>query len=163
MAVIKVCSETPFSKKLYHVEVGQVICKSINLLVSIWYEFLLKGISEQTIVKVFLKDMLDFKKQSNIDSLTICYLLTLPFRLNSSKWKTLYWVECYVNYYVYFNFLLLLTSFSGYNVSKVSKYKVSSCSYFPLFELNMGKYRPQKTPYLDTFYALKILCFRYKK
>ena len=46
-------------------------------------EFLLKGISEHTTVQVFFKDMLIFKKQSNIDSLEMSYLLTLPFRLNS--------------------------------------------------------------------------------
>ena len=34
---------------------------------------------------VFFKDMLIFKKQSNIDSLKIFFRLTLPFRLNSSK------------------------------------------------------------------------------
>ena len=28
-------------------------------------------------------------------------------------------------------------------------------SYFPVFVLNTGKYRPEKTPYLDTFHALK--------
>ena len=55
----------------------------------------------------FFKDVLISKKQSNIDSLKIS--LTLPFRLNSSKWKTLYWVEYYVNCYVYFNCLLLQT------------------------------------------------------
>ena len=47
-------------------------------------EFLLKGISEHTIAQVFLKDMLIFKKQSNIVFLKISYRLTLPFRLNSS-------------------------------------------------------------------------------
>ena len=34
---------------------------------------------------VFFKDMLIFKKQSNIESLKIFFRLTLPFRLNSSK------------------------------------------------------------------------------
>ena len=72
-------------------------------------EFLLKGISEQTIVQVFFKDMLIFKKQSNIDSLKISYRLTLPFRLNSFAWKALYWVEC-CEKYIYFNCLLVLTS-----------------------------------------------------
>ena len=102
VAVIKVCSiKTPFSKKSYHIEIAQLTCKAINLLVSIWYEFLMKGISEQTIVQVFFKDMLIFKKQSNIDSLKISYRLTLPFRSVSSKWKTIYWVECYVIFLYY--------------------------------------------------------------
>ena len=44
VAVIKVCSvKTPFSKKSYHIEIAQLTCKAINLLVSIWYEFLMKG------------------------------------------------------------------------------------------------------------------------
>ena len=43
----------------------------------------MKGISEQTIVQAFFRDMLIFKKQSNIDSLEISYRLILPFRLNS--------------------------------------------------------------------------------
>ena len=55
--------------------------------------------------------MLIFKKQSNIDFLKISYYLTLHFSLNSSKWKTFYWVERQVNCHVYFNRLLLLTSF----------------------------------------------------
>ena len=38
VAVIKVCSETSFSKKSYHIETGQLICRAINWLVSIWYE-----------------------------------------------------------------------------------------------------------------------------
>ena len=105
MAVIKVSSETPFSKKSYHIEIGQLICKVINLLVFIWYEFLLKDISEQTIVQVFFKDVLISKKQSNIDSPKIS--LTFPFRLNSSKWKAFYGVEYCVNCYVYLNCVLL--------------------------------------------------------
>ena len=31
---------------------------------------------------------------------------------------------------------------------------LQSKSYFPVFSLNMGKYRPEKTPYLDTFHAV---------
>ena len=37
---------------------------------------------------------------------------------------------------------------------KVSKYGVFSGPYFPVFGLNTGKYRLEKTPYLDTFYAV---------
>ena len=101
MAVIKVCSETLFNKKSYHIEIGQLICEVINLLVFIWCEFLLKDTFKQIIALFFFKDMLISKKQSNIDSLKIS--LTLPFRLNNSKWKAVYWVEYYVNCYVYFN------------------------------------------------------------
>ena len=38
--------------------------------------------------------------------------------------------------------------------SKVSKYAVLSGPYFPVFVLNTGKYRPEKTTYLDTFHAV---------
>ena len=36
----------------------------------------------------------------------------------------------------------------------MSKYGVFSGPYFPVFELNNGKYGPEKTPYLETFYAV---------
>ena len=36
---------------------------------------------------------------------------------------------------------------------KVSKYGVISGPYFPVFGLNTGKYRPEITPYLDTFHV----------
>ena len=117
VVVIKVCSiKRPFSKKFYHIEIGQLICKAINLLASICicYEFLLKAISEQTIVQVFFDDKLIFKKQSNIDSLKISYHLTLPFWLISSKWKAIYWVI----YYVIFLYILIVYYYS--QVSGVS-------------------------------------------
>ena len=93
VAVIKTCSETLFSKKSYYIETGQLICKTINWLVYIWYEFLLKGISEQTI-QVLFDDMLILQKRSNIDPLKISCRLTLPFRLNSSRRNALYRVGC---------------------------------------------------------------------
>ena len=111
IVIIKTCSETLFSEKLYHNETCQLICKAINQLVSIWCESLLKSISKQVVVNVFFKDMLIFKRPSNIDSQKIFCRLTLTFRSNSSKWKALYWVECYINFYVYFNPLSLLRSF----------------------------------------------------
>ena len=53
---------------------------------------------------------------------------------------------------------------------KVSKYGVISDPYFPAFELNTkylsvfspnaGKYGPEITPYLDTFYAVNVACDR---
>ena len=39
----------------------------------------------------------------------------------------------------------------------MSKYRVFSGPYFPVFGLNTGKYGPEKTPYLDTFHAVEIL------
>ena len=40
---------------------------------------------------------------------------------------------------------------------KVSKYKVFSGPYFPLFSPNKGKYGPEKTPYVDFFHAVQKL------
>ena len=37
---------------------------------------------------------------------------------------------------------------------KSSKYGVISVPSFPVFGLNTGKYRPEITPYLDTFHAV---------
>ena len=39
---------------------------------------------------------------------------------------------------------------------KVSKYGVISGPYFPVFELNTGKYGPEITPYFDTFHAVNF-------
>ena len=39
---------------------------------------------------------------------------------------------------------------------KLSKYEVISGPYFPVFGLNTGKYRPETTPYLDTFHAVDL-------
>ena len=63
VAVIKICSEILFSKKLYYVDTGQLICSAINWIVSVWYELSLKGVSEQTIVQVFFKDVLILKNK----------------------------------------------------------------------------------------------------
>ena len=41
-----------------------------------------------------------------------------------------------------------------YTASKMSKYGVISGPYLPVFGLNIGKYAPEKTPYLDTFHAV---------
>ena len=38
---------------------------------------------------------------------------------------------------------------------KVSKYRVFSGLYFPVFALNTGKYGPEKTTYLDSFHAVE--------
>ena len=122
--MIKVCSiKRPFSKKFYHIEIGQLICKAINLLASICicYEFLLKAISEQTIVQVFFDDKLIFKKQSNIDSLKISYHLTLPFKLISSKWKAIYWVKCYV-IFLYILIVFITHKFPVFPIKAINRY-----------------------------------------
>ena len=40
----------------------------------------------------------------------------------------------------------------------MSKYGDFSGPNFTAFELNAGKYRPEKAPYLDTFHAVICLC-----
>ena len=44
---------------------------------------------------------------------------------------------------------------------KVSKYGVFSGPYFPVIGLSTGKYGLEKTPYFDTFHAVKVLKFSY--
>ena len=39
---------------------------------------------------------------------------------------------------------------------KVSKYRILSGPYFPVFGLNTEKYWPEKTLYLDTFLAVNV-------
>ena len=39
----------------------------------------------------------------------------------------------------------------------MSRYRVISGPYFLVFGLNTGKYGPEITPYLDTFYAVYTL------
>ena len=54
-----ICLETLFNKKSYHTETSQLIFDANQLLVSTWYELLLKDISEQTTnfcILAFCKD-----------------------------------------------------------------------------------------------------------
>ena len=37
----------------------------------------------------------------------------------------------------------------------MSKYRAFFGPYFPVFHLNIGKYGPEETPYLDTFDTVK--------
>ena len=41
-------------------------------------------------------------------------------------------------------------------VWKLSKYGVTSGSYFPVFGLKTGKHGPEITPYLDKFHAVTV-------
>ena len=43
---------------------------------------------------------------------------------------------------------------------RVSKYRVISGQFFPVFSPNTGKYGPEKTPYLDTFDAVHLQAFK---
>ena len=49
-----------------------------------------------------------------------------------------------------------LQNCQNYNVWKVSKYKIFSGSYFPVFSPNTRKYGPENAPYLDTFHAVLV-------
>ena len=42
---------------------------------------------------------------------------------------------------------------------KVSKYKVISGPYLPVFSPNIGRYGPEITPYLDTFHLVHIAAY----
>ena len=117
--MIKVCSiKRPFSKKLVNWFAKQSIYSF--LYVTSFY-CLLKAISEQTIVQVFFKDKLIFKKQSNIDSLKISCHLTLPLRLISSKWKAIYWVKCYV-IFLYILIVFITHKFPVFPIKAINRY-----------------------------------------
>ena len=49
---------------------------------------------------------------------------------------------------------ILWADLKTFTERKVSKYGVISGPFFPVFGLNTGKYRPEITPYLDTFSAI---------
>ena len=59
----------------------------------------------------------------------------------------------------YRTWLYLLVIYMAITAGKVSKYGVFSGPYFLVFVLNTGKYGPEKTPYLDTFYAVYPILF----
>ena len=46
---------------------------------------------------------------------------------------------------------------------KSVQYQVFSRLHFPVFGLNTGKYGPEKTPYLETFHAVKNLIHSFFK
>ena len=69
------------------------------------------------------------------------------------------------------NFLLKLQNntdffealFNFRTVLKVSKYRVSSGPYFPVFSPNTKKYGLEKIPYLDTFRVVLRGIFNFRK
>ena len=46
---------------------------------------------------------------------------------------------------------------SRHTAWKVSKYGIFSGPYFPVFSQKTAKYGPEKTPYLDTFHAVRAV------
>ena len=50
----------------------------------------------------------------------------------------------------------VINAYTKITAWKVSKYRIFSGLYFPVLRLDTGKYRPEKTPYLNTFYAVKL-------
>ena len=50
---------------------------------------------------------------------------------------------------------LKIVEYHEFSAWKLSKYKIISGPYFPLFGLNTEKYGPEVTSYFDTFYAVK--------
>ena len=73
---------------------------------------------------------------------------------------------CHYNIYqdtfsTYDTQFLYVIGFHGFTTWKVSKYRVISGPYFPVFSPNPGKYGPEVTLYLDTFHTvLYINCFQ---
>ena len=54
----------------------------------------------------------------------------------------------------YATIIITIYFFKIFTAWKVSQQVVISGLYFPVFGLNMGKYGPEVTPYLDTFHAM---------
>ena len=73
---------------------------------------------------------------------------------------------CHYNIYqdtfsTYDTQFLYVIGFHGFTTWKVSKNRVISGPYFPVFSPNPGKYGPEVTLYLDTFHTvLYINCFQ---
>ena len=51
-----VCSEITFSTSPFHIETSPLLALQINWPFSIWYDFLLKGVSEQTLITAIVID-----------------------------------------------------------------------------------------------------------
>ena len=52
---------------------------------------------------------------------------------------------------------IIFYTLHAFTARKVSKYGVISGPYFPVFNPNTGKYRPEITPYPDAFHAVFLL------
>ena len=89
-------------------------------------------------------------------------LITWVMLLNSSKWKALYWVECRINCYVYFNCLITTHRFYWVDCIKSVQIRSLYVSVSSRSGIEYGKIQTRKTPYLDTSDAVKILCFQCK-
>ena len=89
-------------------------------------------------------------------SVYVCSHLFLPsYRsISSSIWfyQLLSFRSIFLRQFSW-HFLILFDNFTAW---KVSKYGFFSGPYFSVFSLNTGKYGPEKTPYLDTFHAVKL-------
>ena len=59
-------------------------------------------------------------------------------------------------FYSWLSFIVIHKLYVTNTAREGSKYGAFSGPYFPVFVLNTGKYRPEKTPYLDAFYAMKM-------
>ena len=68
--------------------------------------------------------------------------------------KYLNWFKTLTTYH-YSKIIVSCFQPQEYTVWKASKHGVISGPYFPVFELNTGKYGPEKTPYLNTFNAVR--------
>ena len=72
-------------------------------------------------------------------------------RISSSRNRKL--KKCKIQFYFCFA-LKTYSTLKRLTAWKVSKYRVISGPYFPVFSPNIEKYGPEITPYLDTFHAV---------
>ena len=74
------------------------------------------------------------------------------------SWKNVKFSFSFFDFFFFFFFLIFAlktySTLKRLTAWKVSKYRVISGPYFPVFSPNIEKYGPEITPYLDTFHAV---------
>ena len=101
-----------------------------------------------------------FRRLYNILCLRkVFYQVFLPLMIMISYFAVkdfIYFLSSIINFHrINWKFFFSLSC----TVRKVSKYRVISDPYFPVFGVNVGKYRPEITPYLDTFHTVMVQHF----
>ena len=103
--------------------------------------------------QIWKKAMKDLKSQYTV---TICLIFIFRTPCTRLPWLEVSW--CYINYqHNFWSWSLWKVLIRLFTACKVSKYGVFSDPYFPVFSPNTGKYRPDKTPHLDIFYAVILM------
>ena len=94
-----ICSEITFSTDPFHIETNQLIALQTNWPVSIWYDFLLKGVPQQTLIAATVIDFIIILVLYELNSRNQRYELfnIMEYKNISSKFtlqtqrKTEYW------------------------------------------------------------------------